>query len=1113
MFPDVDIDLPTWRCQICGNGIKWVRDNIFYHLRTHHFTLESYRRIYIDGKEGEAKAAGGGGGAASPAKPLPQLLPIQSSPAAGPSAAHTTGLSSDSPGGGVKEKKFRCKICGLLVTFNTEAIRSHLQNFHNMSLNEYKPIYTTGVTSASLADNVDGGSDVQRRMPKLFQTLSQGSSAMAATAAQLPPPPQLQPLHAVGANSSEHQPAEGGGGGGGGTAWYNRCKWTCMVCNKAFCSGFWRHVQEAHGLAKTTYLEQFGKAGIDIVHYFCRICNRKIPWSGASINGHTKAEHGMSLKEYEQVYGPPPPPPPPMANSAPQALGPPQLSMFHLPTYPMVRQPQQQILPTLLSQPPPPQRNQTVEKWFNGCEYKCQLCARILYSVAGLSLHLRDAHFTDKFAYFRQFGRAGIHIKKYRCKICFKCFPWSGVSISKHVKQAHSMSLQKYSALYENDSGPFERISEPDEELEMASPSKLSGASPIVAPKQVKWFNKCSWTCQICGAVVTTNSSAFYKHVSEHQVPIDEYKEKYGNAGFVYVDHTCKLCKKRVPCNGLAMCKHFKHSHNMQLEEYEARFMKDDDGTSNSESYEPTDELWYNKCIWKCQICGNKNRSMGSSKKHVQKAHNMSYEDYHEQFGTEGITEFDFKCRLCSVVMSCNGVTIASHLLNNHRLTLGEYEKKYLKKSKAAPGSPDIIERVPGSSSSSSGLLHGGHFLLASKEDKHNTEEERQPTEKEANKAWYQKCQYICQLCKNTYFSISALRNHVKVKHNMERDEYVERFGTQAGRIIEDYECKLCHRVLKCEGRSLNAHMRNCHKMGIIEYSRRYESERDGGDGGRFCGGKSGGGGGGKSKGKAKKQQQDDPHYADETYQIEVDNDEEGGEEEEEETDNVAAAHVVSVENDDDDEHNDDDEEGEDDENTVSSFDPLSNVETVEEEDEQVGIEEGEDEEENSDDEDDDDNDIEDIGEDEELMLGDGLIEEEEEEEEEAFTEGLEHGEEEEEEESQDVKPDVSQISASGGRILQQILETTPKGVGISASSNEVHEEEEEEEDMNDMEDIADYSDDVYRVDPNNIADEDDEPNVDDEEAVGPQVNGDSSNTSDQTVYTDKVCKKELLTR
>ena len=50
--------------------------------------------------------------------------------------------------------------------------------------------------------------------------------------------------------------------------------------------------------------------------------------------------------------------------------------------------------------------------------------------------------------------------------------------------------------------------------------------------------------------------------------------------------------------------------------------MQNDDGTSTGEYYAPTDEYWYNKCIWKCQLCGNKNKSLGSSKKHIHKGAN-----------------------------------------------------------------------------------------------------------------------------------------------------------------------------------------------------------------------------------------------------------------------------------------------------------------------------------------------------------------------------------------------------------------------------------------------------------------------------------------------------------
>ena len=89
------------------------------------------------------------------------------------------------------------------------------------------------------------------------------------------------------------------------------------------------------------------------------------------------------------------------------------------------------------------------DNWFNGCEYSSQLCARVLCSVAGLLTHLKEAHNMDKFEYFKQFGGNGIKIRKYKCKICGKNFPWSGVSISKHVKQDYDMSLPEYTVRFE----------------------------------------------------------------------------------------------------------------------------------------------------------------------------------------------------------------------------------------------------------------------------------------------------------------------------------------------------------------------------------------------------------------------------------------------------------------------------------------------------------------------------------------------------------------------------------------------------------------------------------------------------------------------------------------
>ena len=55
--------------------------------------------------------------------------------------------------------------------------------------------------------------------------------------------------------------------------------------------------------------------------------------------------------------------------------------------------------------------------------------------------------------------------------------------------------------------------------------------------------------------------------LQDHSVPIDEYKEKYGNAGFAYVDHTCKLCQKKVIFIEIILDSNSKHVAYLRLKE------------------------------------------------------------------------------------------------------------------------------------------------------------------------------------------------------------------------------------------------------------------------------------------------------------------------------------------------------------------------------------------------------------------------------------------------------------------------------------------------------------------------------------------------------------------
>ena len=893
-YPDADMQLPNWVCKVCNSGIKWVRDNIFNHLKVHNISMDEYYNKFIKSTpspdvqkvENPAATPQKVNLLSSPPmlKPMPTMVPLAESLQVNDPNPLSTSQPRFVSG---EEKKFRCKICNQLVNFNSEAIKTHLFDFHNMTMNEYPKLNPPSVGQVVQVSNIQPGTifsavsipnvigahpvpisqssiticrtqnPAQQRpsFPPLYQTIYHQTNPVPRP----PPPPPLQNMAfmkppMVLSQELEHQSNIDLQG----APWYNKCKWTCLLCNKTFCSGFWRHVNEKHFLKKEDYLRDYGKQGIEIVHYFCKICNKKIPWSGASINAHMKTAHCMTLREYESVYGQP------RAHPASQFIG-------YRPIAPAPH-------------PKPLATKAPSDKWFNGCEYSCQLCARVLYSVAGLSMHLKEAHNMEKFDYFKQFGRNGIKIRKYKCKICGKNFPWSGVSISKHVKQAHDISLPEYTARFEKESNMTTTRNSVNSVHDGFTESILKKNFPdndgfhstskkdpnITGYAKDKWYNKCSWTCQICGKLYMTNSSAFFKHVTQdHKVSVEDYKEKYGNTGIVFVDHKCKLCKKLVPCNGLSMCKHYKHTHNMGLEEYEALYMVGDDGSSTGDFYEPTDEYWYNKCIWKCNICGNKNRSLGSSKKHVHKMHNISYEDYLAQYGNQGIFECDFTCTICQAVMSCNGVTISSHLSNIHKLTLQEYENKYVKEkinieNKESKDNLDLDDKSTINLLTPITEMEGGvgAVELKIKEEKMDPPSPspaikvRNPFQDvtKEDRPWYQQCLYVCQICQSTYYSTSALNNHTKVKHNMERDAYLSQFGDK-GKLIEDYSCKICNRVMKCEGKALGSHMKNVHKMSIEEYTRLHEPDRN---------------------------TEHDPNFYNESYQIEIDQ-----ELEEEEIDNI----------------------------------------------------------------------------------------------------------------------------------------------------------------------------------------------------------------------------------
>ena len=678
-----------------------------------------------------------------------------------------------------KVNKFQCKVCGTETDCAYESIRKHLLQ-HGLSWSQYQTFPHTSsedklqppATTISKQEEPDAGSS---------------SNSSQATAVPLPPPVS-SPSQAA-SKLEKHIQMD---------PYYNKCKWSCFVCYKVFSSGFWRHVNETHFMKKDEYLEDYGREGIMIVNYSCLLCNKKIPWTGVNISNHLRSQHNISLLDYENNY-------------------------------------RKKVTASRVLKQPSSNSNKS-EKWFNGSEYHCQLCSRTMFSMAGLTSHLKEAHNRDKSSYLEEFGSKGIIAKHYQCKICGSYFPWTGVSISKHLRLAHSLSLSEYSLNHLNNKLDCKKVN--NVSVSVISPKvnhvtkDLRKKTESVEISSTKWYNKCSWTCQICGRVERTNSSVFFKHVAqEHNRSVEEYKEEFGSKGVLYSDHKCKICARNVPQNGLSLCKHLKHSHQLSLREYESQYLISPNDSQSSKPYSPSEDSWYNKTSWTCNICGNKNKSLGSSKKHIQQTHSITYDEYFSVYGNQGIHEVEFTCVLCNAVMSCNGVTIANHLINSHRMTIGEYESKHLKKEDLEEETPDIPEKsTPSTTESGTGEENSEVIIKKEIEEESpetsvNTPESYSYVSKE-DRPWYQQCLYVCQLCGASYFSTSALNNHCKRNHNMDRNQYIAKFG-DTGKFIEYYTCKICNKVFKCEGKALGAHISSVHKMSLESYSALYEPDRN----------------------------------------------------------------------------------------------------------------------------------------------------------------------------------------------------------------------------------------------------------------------------------------------
>jgi hypothetical protein len=266
-----------------------------------------------------------------------------------------------------------------------------------------------------------------------------------------------------------------------------------------------------------------------------------------------------------------------------------------------------------------------------------------------------------------------------------------------------------------------------------------------------KW-NRCKFACGLCD-LVTVDSRQMRLHIATHHgLSMDAYTKQYGTTEIVTRKFRCELCNSEMKFCRQNIYAHMKDVHKITLNDYEGQIgilaneiipveeMGDHPprqivvdnsmmaASSNDEivleGMDPTTvpvaqgddyvdtgllddgkkpSRW-NKCRFRCAICGKLSSEKRHVREHIIKFHGLSLPEYEAQYGDCEIHTEYFFCGVCHAEVKHNLKNISLHLQNVHAMSPTQYEMSY--------GMIPEDEDVDVVSASDYGGFGGHHFLL-----------------------------------------------------------------------------------------------------------------------------------------------------------------------------------------------------------------------------------------------------------------------------------------------------------------------------------------------------------------------------------------------------------------
>ena len=193
----------------------------------------------------------------------------------------------------------------------------------------------------------------------------------------------------------------------------------------------------------------------------------------------------------------------------------------------------------------------------------------------------------------------------HQCQLCFELYPWNSNSLATHFKASHGESLASYAKKFPTyiRSCPSEdEYYEPTGNRwiapERLTSDHLSSLQEIKKEKEVwhvcttcgekcssktalqehrllhhgrEWFQKCRYTCQICGKAFSAGNFLTLHCKKTHMMDKVEYVKHFGLRGVEIRSYGCKLCGKQLTCEAKVLSSHFS-VHGLTLAEYGAMY-------------------------------------------------------------------------------------------------------------------------------------------------------------------------------------------------------------------------------------------------------------------------------------------------------------------------------------------------------------------------------------------------------------------------------------------------------------------------------------------------------------------------------------------------------------